>query len=300
MVGDADTDGREREVSLALSPSRAGDFMRCPLLFRFRALDRLPERPSSAAVRGTLLHAVLERLFDLPAAGRTLAAATELVRPTWDALLADSPELICAIDPEVEFPSLIGRGDAQHRTELTSRWLAGARPLLAAYFELEEPARLQPSARELAISVELEDGTPLRGVIDRLETSATGLLRVVDYKTGRSPGPGFEQRAMFQMQFYALMLWRSTGTVPKRLALLYLGDGQTLTCDPETVELERCEHKLRALWSAILNVLDTGDWAARPSRLCDWCDHRARCPQWGGTLPPAPRVRRLAAIGARA
>ena len=29
----------------ALSPSRANDFMQCPLLFRFRTVDRLPEPP---------------------------------------------------------------------------------------------------------------------------------------------------------------------------------------------------------------------------------------------------------------
>src|SRR3954454_754325 len=50
----------------ALSPSRAADFMQCPLLYRFRVVDRLPEAPSPAAVRGTVVHAVLERLFDLP------------------------------------------------------------------------------------------------------------------------------------------------------------------------------------------------------------------------------------------
>ena len=58
----------------ALSPSRAGDFMTCPLLYRFRVIDRLPEPPSPAAVRGTMVHSVLERLFDLPAAERTVAA----------------------------------------------------------------------------------------------------------------------------------------------------------------------------------------------------------------------------------
>ena len=52
----------------SLSPSRAADFMTCPLLFRFRTIDRLPEPPSHAATRGSPVHAVLERLFDLTAA----------------------------------------------------------------------------------------------------------------------------------------------------------------------------------------------------------------------------------------
>ena len=48
----------------ALSPSRASDFMQCPLLYRFRVIDRLPEPPSPAAARGTLVHSVLERVFE--------------------------------------------------------------------------------------------------------------------------------------------------------------------------------------------------------------------------------------------
>ena len=49
----------------ALSPSRAADFLQCPLLYRFRAVDRLPERRSTAQLRGIVVHAVLERLFAL-------------------------------------------------------------------------------------------------------------------------------------------------------------------------------------------------------------------------------------------
>ena len=45
--------------------------MTCPLLYRFRAIDRLPEPPTVATARGTLVHAALERLFDLPTAART-------------------------------------------------------------------------------------------------------------------------------------------------------------------------------------------------------------------------------------
>src|SRR5690625_3693555 len=78
--------------ALSLSPSRARDFMQCPLLYRFRTIDELPEPPSSAALRGTLVHSVLENVFDLPAASRTVEKAQELVGPAWEELLASEPE----------------------------------------------------------------------------------------------------------------------------------------------------------------------------------------------------------------
>src|SRR5690606_13238309 len=54
-----------------LSPSRAGDFKTCPLLFKFRAVDRLPEPVTPHQARGTAAHLALHRLFDLPGGQRT-------------------------------------------------------------------------------------------------------------------------------------------------------------------------------------------------------------------------------------
>src|SRR3978361_2028722 len=77
----------------SLSPSRAADFKTCPLLYRFRTIDRLPEAPSRAATRGTVVHSVLELLYDLPAPERTNEAARELVGPAWEQLLVDDPRV---------------------------------------------------------------------------------------------------------------------------------------------------------------------------------------------------------------
>ena len=73
----------EAGVVAGMSPSRASDFMTCPLLYRFRVIDRIPEPPTPATARGTLVHAVLERLFDRPPAERTPAVAAEMLEPEW-------------------------------------------------------------------------------------------------------------------------------------------------------------------------------------------------------------------------
>src|SRR5687768_7252706 len=81
------------DVLGALSPSRAGDFMTCPLMYRYRTIDRLPEAPSPDAARGTLVHKVLEDLFDLPAPERTPERAADMLVPAWDAILGVEPAL---------------------------------------------------------------------------------------------------------------------------------------------------------------------------------------------------------------
>ena len=205
----------------SLSPSRASDFLTCPLLYRFRVVDRLPEAPSPLATRGTVVHSVLERLFDLPAAERTAERAGEMLRPEWDRLLEAEPEL----------------GELFTSDGARDEWLASAQGLLDAYFVLEDPQRLEPAERELYVECDLESGLRLRGYVDRLDVAPGGEVRVVDYKTGRAPREGFEAKAMFQMRFYALVLWRLHGRVPSQLQLLYLGSGEVLRYEPDEADL---------------------------------------------------------------
>jgi putative RecB family exonuclease len=266
----------------ALSPSRASDFMQCPLLYRFRVIDKLPQAPSAAAARGTLVHSVLERLFDLPAGGRTIEAAAAMVEPQWQALLEGEPELA----------DLVDASDAA----AVASWFGAAVALIERWFSLEDPTKLEPAERELYVETEV-DGLTLRGYVDRLDLTATGEMRVVDYKTGKAPLEQYEAKALFQMKFYALVLWRLRGQVPRMLQLVYLGgDSQIVRYSPDESELLAVERKLKALWNAIENAAETGDWRPRKSRLCDWCDHRGLCPEWGGTPPPLPEHAAILAL----
>src|SRR5699024_10431562 len=86
----------------SLSPSRANDFIQCPLKFRFRSIDRLPEPPSQAAFRGTIVHSVLERLFTAPASERTADLAQSLLMPAWSELVEKDPEVLEIFASEAE------------------------------------------------------------------------------------------------------------------------------------------------------------------------------------------------------
>lgn len=270
------------EVLGALSPSRAADFLACPLLYRFRTVDRLPEPPSPDALRGTLVHKVLEDLFDLPAVGRTPEAAGDLLLPAWQQIRAEDPEAAALFADAVE----PGAGPE------AAAWLASCRTVLERYFTLEDPTRLEPAERELYVETLLDSRLLLRGYVDRLDVAADGAMRVVDYKSGRSPGPLFEAKALFQMRFYALVLWRLHGRVPAMLQLVYLGNGEILRYRPDEADLRATERKVEAIWRAIRTAEESGDWQPSRSRLCEWCAHRALCPAWGGTPPPLPSTDR--------
>ena len=273
------TDGAETAAPAprrrpALSPSRASDFKQCPLLYRFRAIDRLPETPTRVQVRGIVVHSVLERLFGLPAADRDPAHAKDLLPGAWADLQEQRPELTVLFDGAEE-------------TEVAD-WLDSARALLDGYFTLEDPRRFDAESCELRVETELASGLLLRGFIDRLDVAPTGEIRVVDYKTGAAPREIAEAKALFQMKFYALAVYRLRGVVPKQLRLMYLADQQSLVYTPDEGELLRFERTLDAVWEAILRAGKTGEFRPNPGRLCDWCDHKALCPAYGGTPPPYP------------
>jgi putative RecB family exonuclease len=264
--------GPAGDPPLALSPSRAADFMTCPLLYRFRVIDRIPEPPTPATARGTLVHTVLERLFDRPAAERTPMAAHEMLVPEWERLSAADPDLAALFPDESERKS----------------WLQDATAALDGYFTLEDPRRLEPAEREWYVETELDSGLRLRGYIDRLDMSPAGDIRIVDYKTGKVPREAYEASALFQMKFYALVIWRLRGVIPRMLQLMYLADSEVLRYSPDEADLRATQRKLEALWQAIEKARASGDWRPRPGKLCDWCRHKALCPEFGGTLPPLP------------
>ena len=262
-----------------LSPSRASDFLGCPLRYRYRTVDRLPEPADPVAARGTLVHAVLEDLFDLPAGDRTLERAVASVPASWDRLREQDERL----------STLFGAEDDERA------WLTSAHRLLESYFALEDPRWLEPDGREVRVDHQLEAGPGLGGIVDRIDVAPDGRVRIVDYKTGRSPGERYEDKALFQMRFYALVVWRSRGVLPTLLQLLYLGDRTVLSYEPTVEDLEATERKLGALWEAIDLALRTGDFPARPGPLCRWCSFAEACPERGGTVLPWPAVRRVPA-----
>lgn len=272
VTGPGARSGGSRPRTVALSPSRAKDFQQCPLLFRLRTIDRLSEPGSLATHKGTLVHAVLEQLYDLPASRRTEQEALELLPARWQAHREAHPEVADLFSPD----------------QPVETWLEEASELVRAYFRMENPTRLEPAEREMFVQTRTRTGLPLRGFVDRLDVAPNGAMRVVDYKTGRSPSPRFQDEALFQMRFYALVLWRMRGTLPARLQLIYLKDGRTLTHDPHPAEVEQMENRLDHLWDEVEQCARSGQFAPHRTRLCDWCAFQARCPLFGGVTPPLP------------
>ncbi|WP_314929851.1 RecB family exonuclease [Corynebacterium argentoratense] len=259
---------KRKRTPLALSPSRCGDYLQCPLLFRFRALDRLPEPKTVAQVKGTLVHAVLEEMHKLPREQRLYPAAVKQLKPTWADMCAKDKDLLELV-PEDELYD----------------FLVECRSLLRGYFEMENPQGFDAYATEMYVDTVLPNGVPVRGFIDRVDVAPTGQVRVVDYKTGKKPLPRYSDQAKFQMRFYALVYWRLYGRIPDQLRLMYLKVMDSMFLAPSKEELEYFERDLADLWAKIQADIEAGQFKTKTSKLCGWCPHQSLCPEFGGTPP---------------
>ena len=248
-----------RVDSLRLSPSRIAEYNNCPQLYKYRVIDLLPEPPSLDAERGTLVHSVLENLFELPRLERTFAKANSLAPKFWQEQMEAKPELKQLVTSQKE-------------------WMDRVSSLLNTYFLLEDPQSFDSTHREIHLERNLNQKLYLHGYVDRIDVAPTGEVRIVDYKTGKSPKPAWESKALFQLQVYALLYMKNEGVLPRLLQLIYLGDGRVIKSVPNQEIMDGTEKIVYKISEDIFSSIESGIWPAKKSKLCNWCNFQSICP----------------------
>ncbi|WP_083563631.1 RecB family exonuclease [Boudabousia liubingyangii] len=259
-----------------LSYSRLKEFKQCPLRYQLSMVNRIPQPPQMHLAFGTAVHQVLENLYALPRPERTHEAA-----------LADIPEAFrFTMDEHPEYEELF-------ETEAEKEELQGRiRTVIDKYFLIENPSLLINAGRELEVQAVTDEGVNIRGFIDRIDRNPNdGSLRVVDYKTGKMPRPQYQQDALDQLRFYALLLTKAKKQTPARTQLVYLEAQQILPLDPQGHDLYGIEKTINQTWTRIEEALNKRYFTTRKGPLCTWCPFQEYCPEFGGKTPEMPEDR---------
>jgi putative RecB family exonuclease len=249
----------------SISPSRITTFTDCPRMFQYQAIDRLEQPPTIWTLKGTLVHAALEGLFTAPPKRRTVDLAVERLREA------------AATDSVIEELAALGLDAAPAAT-----FVEDAETLVRNYFALEDPTTIDAVGVELRLETLLEIGggleaVPLRGIIDRLDREVGGDLVVVDYKTGRAPGPGRERSKLAGVETYALLCERVLGVRPVAVRLLYLRAPLIVERDVAPATVKRQERRAMEVWRAISKAHAVGSFRPSPGPLCNYCAFADRC-----------------------
>ncbi|MEI8239891.1 MAG: PD-(D/E)XK nuclease family protein [Actinomycetota bacterium] len=251
-------------VPTSLSPSRVEAFLSCPMAFRFASIEKLPEPPSIHATKGSLVHRALELLFMQPNSQRTPHAGEAALQQAIGEYRVDPEFTMLALD-ETQQQAFFDDSSA----------------LVRAYFAMEDPSSIRDIGLELRLEAQV-GSLALRGIIDRLELDTDGELIVTDYKTGRAPGPKYEQDRLAGVHFYSFLCQEVLGRRPVSVRLMYLRSGQVITATPSAQTVKFLTTRTTAVWKAVEKACETNDFRPKEGPLCNSCAFRPWCPAFGG------------------
>ena len=232
----------------ALSYTQVDTYLRCPQMYQYRFVFKLPTRPKPQMQFGRILHEALKDA--LGSIEREKPLSWEMVDSAYVAAWAR--ERFCV--PE-QAPALqdLGRG------YLRRAYDAGdlSKPLL-----LEQPFSLRV------------DGLRLTGRIDRVDRHPDGTYEVIDYKTGSAKRAAELQRDL-QLGVYALAARQVFRFDPLSLSYYYLETGERVTVDKPQERLQEDRLTIVKVAEGIRAEL----FPAKPDRMkCSGCDFRLLCP----------------------
>ena len=287
---------RPRERSF--SPTSLQQFAACPYRFLLYSIHRLGPRDQATPLeqldpltRGSLFHSVQFRLLSrlraeglLPITSDNLGAVTQVADEELTSTAADyredlAPAITRIWESGIEDLRTDLRGWLRLRAEQDREEPGWVPTFFEFSFGLGEMSERDPASR--ADEVTVLDGIRLRGSIDMIEQhSSSGLLRVVDHKTGRAlPQPPVATGAgeVLQPMLYALAAETLFETSVSTSELSYCtrrGEYRRL----EVPVTEETRGRIAEALDYVDRSLKEGFLPAAPREgACRYCDYRIVC-----------------------
>ena len=252
----------------SLSPSRLSDFQTCPRRYQHASIERIPQPASYATAKGRFAHFVFEELFKLAPADRTIENARTFIAPAVEAILSDDVRTDIGMDDEM-LAKLVAETDS----------------ILTTYFLMEDPTSIASEGVELRLGATV-NGTPLFGILDRLDREADGTLSIVDYKTGGLPNRNYDSQTFANAELYAALCEAALGEKPTKIRLMYVAKGETIERSVTDVVVKARSNSATNAWGRINQYYDDGDFPATPSlNACRFCSYKELCRSNGVPVP---------------
>jgi putative RecB family exonuclease len=252
----------------SLSPSRLADFQACPRRYQYASIERIPQPASYATAKGRLVHFVFEQLYSNDPVDRTIERAREYVQPAVTEILTDGVRLDIAMDEA-----------------MLEKLLAETEAILIKYFEMEDPRQVSHEGVELRLGVTV-DGTPLFGILDRLDRNPDGSLTIVDYKTGGLPNRKYDTQTFANAELYAALCGEKLGEQPSKIRLLYVSQGEAIERNVTDVVVKARAKSASTAWDRINRYYSDGEFPATPSvNTCRFCAYKTVCKSSGVPVP---------------
>jgi putative RecB family exonuclease len=248
------------------SHTRLSTFDNCPYRFRLKYIDKLrPEiEQTIEAFMGSMVHAALGKLYKDARFEKInrLEEILEFYKQQWKKNW--NPAILIV------------------RKEYTAdNYLKMGEKYISEYYKRYHPfTQARTIGLEQRVTVDLGGGNyKMQGYIDRLAYRDEGVYEIHDYKTSFSiPLQQYIEEDR-QLALYALAV-RSKYPNAQQIRLIwhFLSAGQE-------VVLEKTDEEMEKLKASVISDIDriesATEYPTRPGRLCEWCEFRPMCPEWG-------------------
>lgn len=256
--------------NLSFSYSKMGMYNECPQKYKFRYVHQIPELPKYYFAFGSALHSVMEFIYDpkrqfFP----TLGEALSYFKSVWDKTTWEQKGY-ASVDKELA-------GYAEGRAEIE------------AYYQKHAATFVHPLSVEMKTTLEI-DGLSLISILDRMDYMGDGLIKILDYKTGKTVQREPDQLYMYQKvaetsPVIKSLVQQQDPSVKEvrvgQLAFYHLPSLTEMTFEraPDKEILEFWHHKVLATAEHIR----AGKFDPTPGeKQCRWCDYRNICPVYTG------------------
>lgn len=259
------------------SQSKMGLYRECPLKYKFRYIDKIPEKPKYFFSFGTILHSVMEFLYSTPQ-----------FPPIDDALKFFKQKWAEQTWQEKGYAS----------AEKEQEGFLEGQEIIKKYYQKHFADNLHPLSTEMKVYADI-DGLTVMGIVDRIDYLGDGKIAILDYKTGKTL-----KREPDQLMFYQKLLENS----PKLLPLVQARDIEiqkisiekmlfyhlpTLTEDAfKPVPAAELNNFWKGALKTAENILAQKFDATPSEQACKWCDYRGNCPVWSLTQAPQPEQKK--------
>lgn len=234
-------------------------FGECPQKYKFKYVDKIPEKPRHFFSFGTSVHTALEFFYG----GKTLPA------PTLEQVLAHYHEKWLSF----------GYKDAVQEAEYKEQ----GRLIIERFYRKHLPDFALPFFVEYGFTFQVE-GVPVTGKVDRVDKLPDGRLSIVDYKTGKALASGRVEKDS-QLTMYQLACETQLGAEVSKLSFYHLP-----TLKEHVVERREQglidELKTKIVRTAEAIVKDKFD-PTPAENVCRWCDYKPICPVFKHQFSPA-------------
>lgn len=236
-----------------LSPSRVESVQRCSLRWSLEAAGGTPSAGLHQSV-GTLIHEI--------------AALHPFGRFT---------ELVGELDKRWSQLRLPEGWPSRRQYDVARRMLEK----LSDYYRLVEANGISQVLVEQPFTVEVE-GARISGIVDRVEVTPGGAIRIADLKTGKQPQSKAEAEANPQLGIYQLATLNGSfenTNISDGASLVYVAaQTKTVSIRTQTAISDPQDNWAKDLVHETVEVMRSNTFTAQPNSMCITCPARRACP----------------------